>query len=220
MNKYSTLPVLAVLLALGGCLSGEESSSNSGFSETPTGSQNNPPRISGSPESAVMVGDVYNFVPTASDADGDAVTFSVSNKPDWATFDPNTGRLTGQPTIADVGVFDAITIAASDGNATATLQAFSIEVTNAALGSITLSWSAPTQNEDGSALTDLAGYKLYYGKTSGAYTHEIRIDSPGISTYVIDNLLPATYYIVATSFNSSGVESRYSSEAVKQVSAM
>lgn len=167
-----------------------------------------------------MVGDVYDFVPTASDADGDSVTFSVSNKPAWATFDPSTGRLTGQPTLADVGLFNAITISASDGNSVTELQAFSIEVTDTALGSITLSWTAPTQNEDGSALTDLAGYKLYYGKTSGSYTHEVRIDSPGISTYVIDNLLPATYYIVATSFNTSGVESRYSSEAVKQVTSM
>ena len=46
------------------------------------------------------------------------------------------------------------------------------------------------------------------------------IDTPGISSYVIENLLPDTYYIVATAFTTSGVESGFSNEAVKTVTAM
>ena len=85
---------------------------------------------------------------------------------------------------------------------------------------MTLDWTPPTQNEDGSTLTDLAGYFIYYGESSGSYPNRIRIDNPSISTYVVENLLPRTYYIVATSFNSTGIESRYSGEAVKTVTAM
>lgn len=66
-------------------------------------------------------------------------------------------------------------------------------------------------------LTDLAGYKIYYGTTPGDYTQQIRIDNPSISTYLIENLLPETYYIVATAFNTAGVESSYSGMATKTV---
>jgi hypothetical protein len=82
---------------------------------------------------------------------------------------------------------------------------------------MSLSWTAPTQNDDGSALTDLAGYKIYYGTAPGNYTQQIRIDNLSVTTDLIENLLPKTYYIVATAFNSAGVESSYSSMATKTV---
>jgi hypothetical protein len=86
-------------------------------------------------------------------------------------------------------------------------------------GSVTLAWQPPTENADGSALTDLSGYKIYVGASAGAYDYrEIRLDNPGLTAYVVDNLEPGTYYIAATAFNSSGVESHYSGEIVKTVS--
>lgn len=85
-------------------------------------------------------------------------------------------------------------------------------------GSATLSWTAPTQNTDGTALTDLAAYKFYYGTSSGDYSDMVRVDNPGITTYVIDNLAPATYYFVATATNDAGIESRFSNEVTKAVS--
>jgi hypothetical protein len=80
-----------------------------------------------------------------------------------------------------------------------------------------LNWTAPTQNEDGTTLTDLAGYKLYWGTTPGSYTESVTIDNASVLTYVVENLTPGTYEFVATSFNTSGVESRYSGAAVKLV---
>ena len=97
------------------------------------------------------------------------------------------------------------------------LRAFSVTVSQAALGNVTLNWVAPTQNSDGSPLTDLVGYKIYYGTSSRTYDHEIQIDNPGTTTYVVDNLVPNTYYFAATSLNSSGIESDYSGEAVRTV---
>lgn len=81
-----------------------------------------------------------------------------------------------------------------------------------AYGSVTLSWTAPTQNEDGSVLTDLDGYRLYWGQTAGRYTNSVTIDNESITIYILDAPV-GTYEIVATSFNTSGVESRYSNPA-------
>ena len=93
----------------------------------------------------------------------------------------------------------------------------SVTVNQVGLGSATLSWTPPTQNSDGSPLTDLAGYKIYYGNESGNYHTSIQIDNPGIAIYVVEYLTPNTYYFVLTAINSSGVESNFSNEASKQV---
>ena len=171
------------------------------------------------PDQDVLVGDVYSFTPSASDSDGDSLSFSVTNRPLWASFDSTTGGLSGQVLLGDVGLYDGIGISVSDGNTSRSLPDFSITVSQTASGSMTLSWSAPTLNTDGSTLTDLAGYNLYYGTSPGNYPNQVPIDNPSVSTFVVENLLPDTYYVVATSFNASGVESSYSNEAVKSVAA-
>ena len=80
-----------------------------------------------------------------------------------------------------------------------------------------MDWTPPTENEDGSALVDLAGYTIYWGTTPGNYTSSVSIDNPGISRYVIENLTPGTYEFAATSYNSARVESVYSNVAIKVV---
>ena len=204
-------------LLLGGCLTGETTPASDGFSNSQTASQNQPPQISGSAGSAVVIGDLYAFAPSATDPDGDPLTFSITGAPRWASFDTATGRLSGAPTLADVGVYEAIVISVSDGSLTASLDAFSIEVSQVALGSMTLNWSAPIENQDGTVLTDLAGYRIYYGTAAGDYTHSVAIDNPSITTTLIENLVPATYYVVATAVNAAGVESTYSNVATKTV---
>ncbi|MEM9057605.1 MAG: putative Ig domain-containing protein [Pseudomonadota bacterium] len=72
----------------------------------------------------------YSLVPTASDVDGDALTFAISNKPGWASFNADDGALTGVPGNDDVGTYDGIVISVSDGEARATLPTFSISVIN------------------------------------------------------------------------------------------
>ena len=56
-----------------------------------------PPTISGAPATTVVVGTPYTFTPTASDPDGQPLTFSIRNRPTWASFDTATGRLQGTP---------------------------------------------------------------------------------------------------------------------------
>ncbi len=89
---------------------------------------NRPPTIGGTPAASVTVGRSYSFTPTASDADGDALTFSISGKPAWASFSSSTGRLSGSPSSSRVGSYPNIVITVSDGKASAPLGPFSIEV--------------------------------------------------------------------------------------------
>jgi hypothetical protein len=181
--------------------------------------ENNPPTIAGGPTTSVEEGTNYSFTPSASDPDGDALTFSIDGKPAWASFDSSTGALSGVPNAADVGVYDGISISVTDGVDTVSLAVFSIEVLakNSSTGSVTLNWVAPTENEDGSPLEDLAGYQIYWGTSPGNYPNSLTIDNPGLTTYVIDNLAPGVYEFVATSFNAAGVESVYSNPATKTV---
>jgi hypothetical protein len=180
-------------------------------------SNNAAPTISGVPSTQASVNALYSFTPTASDSNGDALTFSVTGLPAWASFNSSTGRISGTPTAANVGTYSNIRITVSDGSLSSALAAFSITVNSISLGSVTLDWLPPTENEDGTALTDLAGYRFYWGTTPGSYTNSVTLNNPGLTTFVVENLAPGSYEFVATSFNASGVESAYSNPAIKVV---
>jgi len=78
-------------------------------------------------------------------------------------------------------------------------------------GSVTLSWTAPTTNEDGTTLTDLAGYRVYYGKVSGSYSEVVTVE--GFTSSSIGNLpIGKLLYFSVTAFDTSGNESTLSSE--------
>lgn len=77
--------------------------------------------------------------------------------------------------------------------------------------SITLSWAAPTENTDGSALTNLSGFNIYYGNSATAMTQKVSINTVGLLTYVVGNLAAGTWYFQVVAVNSSGVQSGPSS---------
>jgi hypothetical protein len=125
--------------------------------------------------------------------------------------------LNGTPTAADVRTYPNIVIRVSDGQATTSLAAFSVAVVAVATGSATLSWTPPTQNTDGSALTDLVGYRIYWGRAQGSYTSSTTLNNSGLTSYVIDQLTPGTWFFVTTALNSQGVESSFSNAASKTI---
>ncbi|MEX0708210.1 MAG: putative Ig domain-containing protein, partial [Woeseia sp.] len=194
---------------------GIASTSLPAFTITAEGGDNSSPNIWGWAPKVVTAGQWYEFTPKAGDPDGDPLTFSIKNKPDWAWFDNKTGRFRGTPPAA--GIYGNIVISVSDGQASASLSPFSITVEGHSMGSATLSWTPPMENTDGTALTDLAGYRIYWGQTAGNYPNSVSINNPGITTYVIENLASGSYTFVATSFNTDGVESGYSAPATKTV---
>lgn len=197
------LLVVAVSI-LTGC-GGDSSTSASPTSANPTSA--NMPTISGQPVAAINAGTTYDFVPTASDASGAALTFAIEHMPSWATFNASTGELKGVPSAADIGSYSGIVISVSDGEATSALPTFSINVTQMSSGSVTISWAPPTTNTNGTPLTNLAGYKIYYGTSPTAMTQSVQITNPGLSSYVVENLSPATWYFSLVSYSSADVES-------------
>jgi len=176
------------------------------------GSGSTAPTISGKPSASAAVGVTYLFTPTARDADGDSLTFSISKKPGWATFDSSTGVLRGTPKTSHVGNYSGIAISVSDGKTSASLPAFSIKVEAAALGSATLTWIAPTERVDNTPLTDLVGFDVHYGQSSGNYSNKIAINNPGISTYMVENLPAGTWYFAVTARDSADQNSDFSNQ--------
>ena len=173
------------------------------------------PTIRGAPMTSVSAGHAYAFTPAA--AGGKALSFAIANKPAWASFSTSTGALAGTPTTTDVGTFANVAITVSDGARTASLAPFTITVRPGTVGSATVSWLPPTQRTDGTALRNLAGYRIYYGNTAGTYPNTITVANPGLSTYVIDNLPSGTYYFVASAYDTAGNESSYSTPASKTI---
>ena len=178
---------------------------------------NRAPSITGTAPSAAREGQAYEFRPAAADADGDALTFTIVNRPAWATFSSSTGRLYGTPGIGSVGTYGDIGIRVSDGFLVSSLPVFSIAVEQASLGSATLSWVAPTQRDDGSPLVDLAGFVIRYGTAPGSYPNLLKIPNPGITTCIVEGLPAGTYYFVATAYDSQGRESEFSAVVSKTV---
>ncbi|HKU16635.1 MAG TPA: putative Ig domain-containing protein [Steroidobacteraceae bacterium] len=217
-------------VALSGCGGGGDEGSSTPASGTaqppapapapapnPPTQANRAPTITGTAPSAVNASSAYSFVPAASDADGDTLAFSIQNKPAWATFNTGTGRLSGTPTPSDVGTYSNIAISVSDGKVSTSLSPFAIAVTTVSNGRATLTWTAPTENTDGSTLANLAGYKIRYGTNAASLTQSITISNVSVTTYVVEDLAPATWYFAITAVNSAGIESDQSNVANKRI---
>jgi len=160
---------------------------------------------------------IRSFTPTTDDADGDTLEFSIENKPTWATFNITTGALTGAPVPGDEGTISNIVISVNDQQDTQSLMPFSIAVNQLVTGVATLSWAPPTTNTGGTALTDLAGYKIYRGISQGSYPNVTTVATPGIATYVVENLPIGTHYFVITAYDTLGNQSVFSSEVSKVI---
>lgn len=199
---------------------GVASVSLTAFSITVT-NVNQAPVISGTPSSSVKAGASYAFTPSASDGDGDGLTFSISGQPSWATFDSATGRLTGTPQEADVGEYSGISIRVSDGTQEASLATFSItvETSTVAKGSIRLNWVAPTTRTDGASLdlSEIGGYVVYLGTSSSNMSKQVELSDSSATSYVIEDLDLGTYFVAITAYDMDGNVSSYSNIVEKIV---
>ncbi len=94
------------------------------------GSANTAPSINGIPEDRIAVGTEYTFQPQISDVDGDTVKLLTRRVPSWLNFNSSTGKLSGTPRLADIGLYKNIRIIAKDNTKTTKLPSFNIEVFN------------------------------------------------------------------------------------------
>lgn len=173
--------------------------------------------ISGSPPTQVVAGKSYAFQPTTNAASGTALTFSIQNKPAWATFGAASGLLSGTPASNQTGTYSNIAISVSDGIQSSALGAFTITVTGSSSGSAALKWTPVTRNTNGSALTDLAGYHVHYGTSPNAMNTVVILASPTMTSYVVGNLSSGTWYFGIAAYTTTGVESAMSNVGSKTI---
>ncbi len=162
--------------------------------------------VSGEPPPEVVVEDEYSFRPETSGANGNP-NFSVDNLPPWADFDPRTGELTGTPQPGDEAIYRNVTITVSDGSATATVGPFDIGVVTTGQYSVALAWQPPDERLDGSPLSDLDGYRIYYGRHDSDLNRSVEVDNPGLTSYVVDGLARGRWLFAMTAVDADGRES-------------
>jgi hypothetical protein len=184
-----------------------------------TGTAAGKPVISGTPSTSVTAGSTYRFQPAAKDPAGRALSFSVKNKPSWASFSISSGLLDGTPTSSQDGTYGNIIISASNGQSSSALPAFSVTVSSAtATGhAATVNWVPPTKNTNGSALTDLAGIRIYYGTSASSLGHMLQVASASSMRTTISNLTAGTWYFAGAAYTTTGVESAKSGVVSKYI---
>jgi len=171
-----------------------------------------PPTISGTPPTSDVAGSPYSFQPSASGPSNMTLAFSVQNKPTWANFSIATGQLSGTPASTQTGTYSNVVVSVSDGAASSSLAPFSITVTPATstTSNATLSWSAPTTNTDGSALTDLAGTLIHYGTSASNLNQSVQVAGATQTSYTINNLTSGTWYFGSVAYATTGAQSAMS----------
>jgi hypothetical protein len=210
------LAVWATAGVLSGCASSDQAEPDSGAA--PPAAANDAPKISGAPPLSVVAGSGYSFTPAASDPEGNALTFSIVNKPSWATFDGKTGRLSGTPTTANVQTTTDIQIAVTDGKLWGSLPSFDLAVVASAKSkSVTLAWLTPTAKADGTPLTNLAGYIIRYGSSPTAYTNNVRVNDAGIQHFTVDALPAGTWYFAVAAFDAVNGTSSNSNQVIRTI---
>lgn len=117
---------------------------------------------------------------------------------DWS----GTKVLNGTQTFATVTTAKTYTLTCTEGSGTAKAT-----------------WTAPTQNTDGSALTNLAGFKLFYATSLAALPNAspVLINNKLTTTYDVTGLGAGTWYFGLKAFSSTGVDSVMSNTASKVV---
>jgi hypothetical protein len=188
---------------------GTTTTTTTGGGSTPAAT---PLSINGAPNRQALANQPYWFRPVATDPNGTLLQFGIANQPRWSTFNASTGELRGVPQMADVGVYRGVTVTVTAGTQMRAL-AFDVEVVQVGTRSVALTWEPPTENNDGTPLTNLAGYRIRYGTQSGNYTSVVNLDNPGLATYVVAGLAAGTYYFVISAYNQNGAESQLSNEA-------
>jgi hypothetical protein len=165
------------------------------------------PTISGHPSTSINVGSAYLFTPTVTNPNGDPLAFSIQNKPVWVTFNTASGAPTGTPGAADAGTYANIVISVTTGTMKASLPPFTLTVQQISNGTVTVDWGPPTENTDGTVLTNLAGYRVHYGMTATNLTESVDLPNAGLSSYVVSNLSSGTWFFGVSAYTTTGAES-------------
>jgi hypothetical protein len=82
----------------------------------------------------------------------------------------------------------------TDGTASVSLPSFQIAVQQVTSANAVVTWTPPTTNTNGSALTNLTGYRVVYGRDQGTLDQSVAVNNVGLTTYTIENLASGQWY--------------------------
>ena len=209
--------ILSMTLLVAGCTGSsartdDVESATGSTASTGSGSGSDSGSGSGSPPSA----DAPTVTLSASDleiSEGGSVSLS------WSATDADSCTASGgwSGTLATSGSQNIGPLTAGTtfslsctGSGGSVLEMLSVGV----IGPVQLSWVAPDENVDGSSLTDLAGYRIYYGTSSRNYSDMVDLSNPGATAHTL-TLASGDYYVAMTALDADGNESAYSNEVIK-----
>jgi len=96
-------------------------------------------------------------------------------------------------------------------------QSTTVSITPATTGTATLTWTAPTTNTNGTALTPLTGYTIYYGTAEDSMTHSVVVSGTATTTYEISGLAAGTWYFTIAADAADGTQSAMSNIESKTI---
>ncbi|NVJ51859.1 MAG: fibronectin type III domain-containing protein [Gammaproteobacteria bacterium] len=205
-NKLLTLGCAVFLIT--GCSNGAEERSVEGG--------NSPPNISiFSPESSIQANehDAIYFQGQALDQEDGDISYSIQWRSDISGVLAD-GRSFEQT--LEVGSH-LITAAVTDSDDATNEQSVRVEVVEAN-GNASVFWVPPTENVDDTPLTDLAGFKVYYGQNAQRLDRYVSVSGASTTTALIENLTNnRRYYFAVAAVNSLGVESDLSEMVAKDI---
>lgn len=175
------------------------------------------PTIAGNGSATIRAGSDYQFQPDWADSDGDSLTFAAVNLPPWATLDPKTGRITGTPGTSDIGAYEAVAVTVADATHRVSTQDFTITVAGVGSGVASLRWQRSNSKVDGSALEDLAGYRILYGRDPEDLDHSVYIANPEALTYDFATLESGAWYFAVVAVDAFGLEGPATVPAMKVI---
>ena len=102
----------------------------------------------------------------------------------------------------------------SSSSSTSSASTSSASSSAPTVAAVTLNWTEPTKNTDGSALTDLTGYKIYYGTSTSSLTSFVTAGR--VTTYTVPGLATGQmWYFAIASVSTSGGDGSKSNPASK-----
>ena len=145
---------------------------------------------------------------------GNYGSLTIDTDGNW-NYTSNNDQDTIQNLTSSDTLIDKLTVSSIDGTMhTVVITIIGADETTNTTTEVNLSWTAPSEREDNNPLplSEIAGYKVYYGTTQGNYSNSTDINDGNAEGHTFKGLSTGTYYFAVTTYDIEGRESQYSSE--------
>jgi len=129
----------------------------------------------------------------------------------WGGTEPTSGSYTSAALSANASY--SISCTGTGGTAS---QTVTVTVTGTT-GSATLAWAAPTLNTDGTPVTALSGYHIYYGTSPSSLTQSVAVTDGTATSYTVSGLTSGTWYFAVAADAVDGTESAQTAPVTKAI---